>query len=401
MIKYLPVLFFFILADVVGENCVLRVFGSQPPVTALLLSVGMLVVQMIAAPIQAGFSDFYCRKKSLIASLIFSLASIILLLFTKSTDQVYPLLFILILILSGALGNTIPLAWAALADSREKNIRLPLALSSAAYAIAYLVLAFSSMGKMKAIFDPHWLSPDRVSVFLFIVSILLCMFFFADRRDRKSHFEFKDTKLKYLRLAHAESTSLIKEVSCKRTRLGLLAYLLWATSQYSVLILLTDFQVGYKTTVIWMMCGYLVGVAILGFLKDISDEKMIRAGFIVTIAAIPLFYIWKLFKFDSKTALTVCFFVYTVGNAFLSPSILSLFSKERKLNQQGKGFGLIISADTLGFLIALILVILYKDSELNLKYLTVFSFVVFMISWFPYVRYEKIRKNSLRIDTAL
>ncbi|HEY5235970.1 MAG TPA: hypothetical protein VIJ14_07320, partial [Rhabdochlamydiaceae bacterium] len=108
MNRLLPILIFFILADVVGDNSILRVFGVQPPIIALILSMGMLLLQVVAAPIQAGFSDFYCRKKSLIFSLGFSLVSIILLFFTKSTAILSAIFFILIVVIKGALGNTVP-----------------------------------------------------------------------------------------------------------------------------------------------------------------------------------------------------------------------------------------------------------------------------------------------------
>ncbi len=396
MSKYLPILILFIFADVVGDNSILRVFGTQPPFSALILSMGMLLLQTIAAPIQAGFSDFYCRKKSLIVSLSFSFLSLFLLIFTKSQGLLSIIFLVLIALIKGAFGNTVPLAWAALADTQEKNLRFSLALSTGAYAIGYMVLAILNASPANG-FSRSWLSPTSAPTILFILSILICLIFFRDIRDRKARYSGESTKVEYLKLAHSESTSLLKDIRRPSTRWGLLSYFLWATSQYSVLILITDFQTIYTTTVILMMCGYLTGVTILGFCKKTRDQKMIKIAFIITISALCLYFIVHPFMHCSHIALSICYFFYTLANAFLSPSILSLFSKERELHEQGKGFGLIVSADSGGFLVASLVVIVYYSLKLDPFYMILFSFITFLISWIPYSRYENARKDAARV----
>ncbi len=395
MNKYLLIFVLFILSDVVADNSILKVFGSQPPLTSLLLSSGFLVLQMVAAPIQAGFSDFYCRKKTLVASLSFSFLSLLILYFTKSNSASI-FLFILILFTKGGLGNTVPLTWGALADSQEKNLRFSLAISTAAYAIGYMILAVLNMNAIKNEFLQTWLlSPESIPTILFVLSIILCILYFRDIRDRKLYNSNYNKSYTYLELIHSEFKSLLKDLCRKSTKFGMLAYFLWATSQYSVLVLLTDFQTTYTSTVIWMMCGYFTGVTVLGFCKNVSDETMIKTGYIITIIALFLFFVFLPFG-NIKNLLSICYFFYTMGNAFLSPSILSLFSKERGLENQGKGFGLIVSADDGGFLIASILVIFFRLINLDLVYMIVFSFVIFILSLFPYLKYEKIRKTVIR-----
>jgi MFS family permease len=145
MNRYLPILVFCILANVVGDNSILRMFNTQKPLIALILSTGMIGLQILSAPIQAGFSDFYCRKKSLIVSLTFSCLGLIILVFFKSRNllSIFPL--IVVLVMNGMFGNTIPLAWGALADTQKKNLRFSLALTTGAYSIAYMVLATSNL----------------------------------------------------------------------------------------------------------------------------------------------------------------------------------------------------------------------------------------------------------------
>lgn len=393
MNKFLSILILFILADVIADNSIVRVFGTQPPLSALILSTGILMLQMIAAPIQAGLSDFYCRKKSLIISLLFSLISLIILYITELETSNTLTLLIIILIMKGAFGNTIPLAWGALADTQESNLRFSLALSTGAYAIGYLILAILNTQTPKTIFSHFWLSPYIMPLILFALSIILCVLFFQDVRDRKLHLTNRKSRHEYLRIAYSEIISLLEDIRRRSTLFGLLAYLLWATSQYSVLVLLTDFQNKNTSAVIFMMIGYLLGVAILGFCKKIPDGKIIKTGFITTFFSFFLFFVGNLFIHENKITISISYFFYTMGNAFLSPSILSLFSKERAPHQQGKGFGLIVSADNGGFLLASIAVILFNILKLETNLMVVISFVLFAISWIPYSRYEKIRKD--------
>ncbi len=400
MNKYLPILIFFILADVVADNSILRVFGAHSSSSAFMLSMGMLILQMVAAPIQAGFSDFYCRKKSLIVALTVSLISLLFLFYAMSPGSLSIIILAFVALMKGTFGNTVPLAWGALADTQEKNLRFSLALSTGAYAVGYMVLAISSMYGAKKISGYSWLSLEGMPIIIFVVCILCCAFFFRDVRDKKMRFEIHNKKIAFLRLAHSEFKALLQDVYQRSTRLGLLAYFLWATSQYSVLILLTDFQTQYIDTVIVMMLGYLIGVAILGFCKKIKDEKIIRSAFVITISSLSLYFVFINFTKNIHLLISVCYFFYTIGNAFLSPSILSLFSKDRELHKQGQGFGLIVSADSGGFLFASIVAILFGFFKISFNYIVLFSFIAFVISWIPYSIYEKIRKDADRIENG-
>ena len=149
-----------------------------------------------------------------------------------------------------------------------------------------------------------------------------------------------------------------------------------------------------------MMCGYLLGVTILGFCKHVQDEKIIRIGFLLTIASFILFFTVDCFVADNTTIISISSFFYTIGNAFLSPSMLSLFSKERAVHNQGKGFGLIVSADSSGFLAGSIVVITLNHLNVKLEYVFLISFMSFLISWLPYVEYERRRKNAVRNNRA-
>ncbi|HEY5234896.1 MAG TPA: MFS transporter, partial [Rhabdochlamydiaceae bacterium] len=256
-------------------------------------------------------------------------------------------------------------------------------------AIGYMVLAITNMHPD----TPTWFFSDGIPALLFVLSVLLCMLFFRDVRDKKVHEAYRKRKGDYVGLARSEFIALWKDIGRTSTRWGLLAYLLWATSQYSVLILITDFDSQYISTIVWMMCGYLAGVAFLGFCQNIRDETIMRLGFGLTIASLLMFFIANPFVETIQLSFTVCYFLYTMGNAFLSATILTLFSKERHAHDQGKGFGLIVSADSGGFLLATIAGIVHTNFHLKLIHMVIFSSVLFAVSWIPYIKYERARRE--------
>lgn len=57
--------------------------------------------------------------------------------------MIFPII-ILASLLKGVAGNTLPLALAGIADTQDKNYRFSFALSSGTYAIAYLLLIFTT-----------------------------------------------------------------------------------------------------------------------------------------------------------------------------------------------------------------------------------------------------------------
>lgn len=266
----------------------------------------------------------------------------------------------------------------------------------------YLMLGFILCGIACGLFgaffgDTSNLAPEDIfSTALFIGSILLCLLILKDTRDVKKKSYGKNAKRKFLDLICSEFRLLGKELKSRSTQLGLLAYFLWATSQYMILVLFTDFQIKYTFTVIVMMFGYLMGIAILGFCKRVSDAKVIRVGFLLTIFSFLLFFVMDFFAQDNTDAITIASFIYTMGNAFLSPGMLSLFSKERPIHNQGKGFGLIVSADSSSFLVGSIIVVIVNYWSVKLEYVFLMSFMCFLFSWIPYIKYEKRHVNASR-----
>jgi hypothetical protein len=81
-----------------------------------------------------------------------------------------------------------------------------------------------------------------------------------------------------------------------------------------------------------------------------------------------------------------------LGNAFLSPALLSILAKERKVHERGRIYGLTDSIDTCGYLLAALVIIAFNTLKLDLIYLISFSFVTFSISWIFYGRFQDIKE---------
>ena len=142
---YLPQLLFFILADEIGTNYIFNIYASLSNGSTYLETfffIFFLMVQIVFSPIQAGYSDFYCRKKSIAISLSFSAISLLpaFLYFQHSISPLF--LLFLMAIIKGVAGNNLPLAWAGIADTQNSNIRLSLGFSTSAIALGYLALIF-------------------------------------------------------------------------------------------------------------------------------------------------------------------------------------------------------------------------------------------------------------------
>ncbi|MGC1879147.1 MAG: hypothetical protein WA347_01860 [Rhabdochlamydiaceae bacterium] len=77
--KFLVLILLFIAFDVICDNYIAGSFSNESTIREFGVFVGLLFLQIIFSPIQAGVSDFYGRKISLIVSIFFSLLSLIVL----------------------------------------------------------------------------------------------------------------------------------------------------------------------------------------------------------------------------------------------------------------------------------------------------------------------------------
>jgi MFS family permease len=394
---FLPLLILFILADVICDNFILQSFNKQSSNLEFWLFICLLLLQVFAAPLQAGFSDFYCRKKSLVVSLFFSLLALTLIFLYSQHAFFFPAVLFMIVIIKGLFGNTIPLSRAAIADTQQKNFRFSFGLSSASFAVAYLLLIAANKYITEA-------ESNFYIIIFYSVLLFLCIRIFKDIRDKttfKSHgIDRKTENLPILKstinLIKIEFSLILKDICHKDTYKSLIAFLLWEISLYCILILYVDFSVKeFSSIAVSMMIGYLSGIFTLKFCRKTKDKTMIKIGYnISALSLVPFFIFIPIFNEINLYLLNVGYFFHTFGNAFLCPTLFAILSKDRKPHEQGKIYGLIESTDTIAFLFASIAVMLYNLMQLQLIYIIGFSFLTVAISWFPWKGFEKSRSMS-------
>lgn len=374
----------FIFADIVCENFISIVYDKQSQTTQFFFFLSFALMQIFFAPLQSGLSDLYGRRKSLIVTLSFSLLSLVLIFIFNQKVMFFPFL-ILASISKGALGNTLPISLAVMADIREKNYRLSFAFSTAAYAFAYLLLASAT----------ERVSNNQINnylILLFILLIAICIKSFKDIEDRGRGIS-KSSSDSILFVLKNEAKLIVRDLKHSPTAKALAAFFLWETSLYSILLTQVDFQINKATHIAQaMMCGYLLGVLILIFSQKAKDSKIIKIGYYISfLSLIPYFLLYKIVE-DLNSLVKICYFFHSLGNAFLSPALLSMLAKEKKAHERGRIYGLTDSVDTCGYLLAALAIIAYNALKLERIYLISFSFLTFAISWMFYSRFKNIKE---------
>lgn len=380
----IAIILLFILVDILCENFIGLVYSEQTKIQDLFLLFGFMLMQIIFAPIQSGFSDYFGRKKSLVFSLGCSLFSLVILLIYYVKIVPSFILLLLIMLIKGIFGNTLPLSLAAIADTQNKNYRFSFALSSGTYAIAYLVL----LSAENIISNLIW--PILFLIILFLFTVLVSLFIFKDKEDATSLKSVETTNPlvakkvpSFFSLFKKEDSLILKDLKHKPTRNALIAFLLWEVSIYSILISQLDFQVNKATHIgEWMMLGYLAGVIFLKFSTRAKDSTIIKSGFYISFFSLTIYFIAYPFLKDMSYLLKFCYFTHTFGNAFLSSSLLAILAKQRKPHQQGKIYGLVDSFDTIAFLLGTIAIMIYTYLGLDPIWMLAFSFLVFAPSYF-------------------
>ena len=381
--KFLSLILVFVAFDVLCDNYIVGSFSKSSPLVELCLFAALLILQIIISPIQAGISDLYGRKISLIISISFSLLSLIFVYLYDLHFLAYLPVLILIIVSKGIFGNTVPISWAAVGDMDGKNFRFSFALATSAYAVGYLILIF--LNKFFA---------DSVAtlmlIILFVFVLLLCVRFFFDLKDIEIK-EIPHLKVSFFDFVCNEILLIVRDIKNKSNQMLFLAWILWEISIYVILVLYADF-INYESSFIeiLMMVGYLVGTFLVKFLPKIDDSRMIRIGYKVSLASLVPYLILGYFFEKIDVVLAICYFFHAVGNALLSPTMFSIISNRGKVHERGKIYGLAESADTIAFFISVVVIIAYKHFELDIFFLVWFSFLTVFVSWIPYRQFEKI-----------
>ncbi len=400
--------FIFIFADVICENHVVSIYSQQSELTNFIFLTFFCFLQIIFAPLQSSLSDIYGRKAGIFIALLFSLISIILIYVFNVIYQDFLFILILATISKGVFGNTLPIALAVIADSKYKNHRMLFIFATAAYAMAYLIFSFMKHSSIFGLFAEHNLSVQignflgmgvfeekyisaliSVILFLFFVAVTVFCLFVKFKKKRQP-------QLNFLHELKRETSLLKKDLQIPAKKNALIPFFLWEVSLYAILISQIDFASDKSLYLAeFMMLGYLVGVSILIFSYKLSDSTTIKIGYWISfLSLIPYFVLFKILH-DQSILLRTCCFFHALGNAFLSPSLLSILANELTEEEHGRIYGLTDSVDTFAYWCGIVIIILVvRLMKLDIFYLMAFSFLVFSYSWKYYNRFQNLQEKK-------
>lgn len=386
--KILLVIIFFVYSDIICENYLVIVNNRLSHLFSTLVLFVFLTLQIIFSPLQSGFSDFFGRKKSLVISLSVSFLAIVLAFFYMSNVVGLSLILITSNLIKGLWGNTIPISFAAIADTQKDDYRGSFALSSGIYAIAFVTF----------ILIHHFSLSENVLAYIvggsLLISIFSCITLFKDAEDKTAYLPYRENQrdkkgllAQILFVSKKEVSLIIKEISLSLTRKALVSYLLWETSMYIILISEVDLFRGKGLNfALFMMFGYVMGVIFLKlkWVRNIKDRIILKIGYLMSFFSLVPYFILYYFFGDNNVVLGVCYFFHALGNAFLSPTVITILVRGRSSHDQGKLLGLVESSDTVSFFISICIVMILVFFKISLFYLILISFGSFSFSWLFY-----------------
>jgi len=335
-----------------------------------------MILQFIAAPIQSAISDFWCRRKSLYIAMGSTVISSFLLSF-------FPYL---VLIVKGLIGNVVPIARAGVADENLRDFRSSIGLTTVAISLGYLIIR-----ELSDLFGSRYLYLGVASLGLIT---LFFLYFYKDERD----IEYRSPRV----LQNASLTIKIKAslVELYRDFLSkpfffnsLLAYFFFEMAFYC--LFLTNIELGiesFKHIPYLMVLGYFLGVILLWSYtftmktkNGEGDKIYIVIGIVISLFALILFIFYK------KLALVATIFAFGFG--FFVPALFSRISYRRRTiegiiasHEQGKIYGLIDSADSLAFILSILIINIFEISKLHFYFFISFTF--YLLGVYNYIKSE-------------
>ncbi len=368
------ILLYFVFIDEVSNtfliNASSKILTEESKIHEHTIVYLLLGLQIIFSPLQSGFSDYYLRRKSIIVSISATLISLILFKLSINCGVVF---LIIPIIIKGALGNTLPIAWAGIADvTKGKNVRFALALSICA-------LAVGSWGSL--IVTPFL----KINIFFLSILILAIMgvcyaiYPFRDSKDSpKPHFL---KRLSPVQLLKGECIGIYNIAKKPLSVFALFSFLFSEISFYQILFRVEVFS-SYTCFVhvpLAIGIGYTIGTIALKFFK-IKDKLVCLIGLIISVSSILFINFLFALKLENQITFTAFFACYSFGYALFTPALFSLISLRNQPHQQGKIYGIIESIDSLASLITFFIVFIAK--ELTCNFVLILSTALILISAF-------------------
>ncbi|MCX6989761.1 MAG: MFS transporter [Chlamydiae bacterium] len=341
----------------------------------------------------ASLSDFHCRRRILIFALTSLVVSGIFILFFLKYDNNWIAYIALMFKATG--GNVTPVALASVATIAPlKKFTTSLAVAICAYALgSWVPIYLRSFTHI----------PLILIVFSLVVISVVC-YIIAIKWFKEASFDgfkFENNSLN-LKCFFSFARKDLKEIAhfCLLTPVILVfsGYIFSEISFYQILLrgeLLAENDF-YSSLSLKLGLGYYAGTGILWFLqrRGGTDGQCLKLGTVIAFLSLVSAVI---FSYVESSPLYKYFIPsLSLGFALFIPSLFSILSKIKNLDDQGKIYGLLDSTDTISVLIAAKYI---KSSKLasynNVFWISSTILLIGSIIMWSFIHYAKnMRRNN-------
>lgn len=290
---------------------------------------GFYLLQCIAAPFQASYSDHCCRRNSLVFGFMMIVIGHIFLFLGLEFGVPF---YIVSLIINGALGNIFPIAIAGLVETKfSKNPRITMGFATCMVALAWIIYYYCIQN------FPFLLIFWSITLLAALCSAL-ALTCFQDNRDQEPATPYS-IKNEILSVKNTLNTRwfLLMIKAYFLTDVAFYFYYYYPISKLNEL----DIAIIINT----IAGGYILGNFLQMFMKT-KDTSGFKIGVSLSVFATAVLLVCDYYGKDLGSHLCMVFtLLLAIGYGIFDPCIYSYISKGQSEHKQGKIFGLIDSAD--------------------------------------------------------
>lgn len=333
---------------------------------------GYLLISMPFAIILAAWSDFHCRRKTMIFALVCLSISAIVIACYHSFNSNW--IIYTALAFKGIGGNVTPVALASLATVvPSRKFTLYLAIAICAYSLGILVSIYLHSFEQL---------PQATTILAILSTVIVIRSFKENEFD---NFRFQNNTASFRKFFSFLRKDLIAigffaiGVSAM---LALFGYLTSEISFYQILLRgeVLGINSFYSNLALKIGLSYYFGTFILYLLKrkNVSDARCLISGITIALLSILLSAILYSTGINNSYVLDSTFAFFSIGFSLLTPSLFSILSQIRRKDEQGKIYGFLDTYDTLAALISVKYIGMTTTASFN--YALWLSFIILLVS---------------------
>lgn len=312
----------------------------------IFIPIFVSLLAFFCAPIQGGLSDYYSRKKHILFALAINLVSSMLFVFYFSLNNLFYLIIYILML--GIAGNISPIAIAGFKDITKKFVNFRF--------FVCMTLFYYFIGDYASVISSKLIKPLSILIIAFallVICILLIVFLFKDTKDKN--------EIEKLSIAHQIKYIFHNFLKHKFYIVGLFGYFLLELAFYQFAFRSEVFS-GFISRIapLEIIVGAILALIFFKFLK-INDEKVFTYSICAIFISFLLLLFLELLKIEKAIFFIFLMIFFGFSYSLFYSSIYSFFTRKRHHHDHGKIFGLLESMDSISYLLAIILVLFFKN----------------------------------------